>query len=357
VKKFWIGKKKCISVLVLAAMLVAMAATSAYGAIGIDLNQTGEITLTQQMDCTELQQQTYYVWLYKVADVNVSGKYDLVGSFDTVDLQGIESVTSETDNDTWKGYAQAAKDVVGADPENSTVTADKKIEVKNGTAEAADLALGLYLAYVPDVKTETYVYVADPLLIAVPGNNYRTKDASGTVSDNDSWRYSVTNALKFERQDLYGNLVISKTVDTLNSSLGNVSFVFQVTAKKDYAYTDQSQDIKTVYNNVVSIDFSQKRTESVTIPNIPAGAEVTVTEVYSGANYTVGGEAVQTVPSLVAETDNTVKFSNTYNDTLTSVGTAVVNHFSYDADAADGMDPWTWTEYIGDQAVNTPVSE
>jgi hypothetical protein len=320
---------------VLAFAVFAMAFTSAYGASGIDLTKKGSITLNQQMDCTELSEQTYDVPLYLVAEVDVSGKYTLTPEFDFELLEGITTVKSTTDNETWKDYAAAAKAVVdGASTTDNPITPAQTVTVTKGSAPVADnLELGLYLAYVPTIKTPDYIYQADPLLIAVPGNNYYS-------SGDDEWIYSVENNLKFTREDRYGDLVISKTIDTLNKSLGNVSFVFQVTAVKDYRYTDVETDPKTVYNNVVSIDFSEAGTQAVTIHDIPAGANVTVTEVYSGANYT----AEETTATATIYADNepqaAVAFTNDYDDdTLTTGGNAVVNQFSYNGG-------WSWAEYI-----------
>jgi hypothetical protein len=379
VKKIWNGKKKCISVLVLAFAVFAMAFTSAYGASGIDLNQTGKITLEltpEQSQWAELATKTYEVPLYLVAKVNVSGKYTLTDDFKNADsLKGIASVTNKTTAEEWSNFAAAAKEVVDeASKTSSKINQTATASVSGGTATVPDLTPGLYLADVPTITTDTYEYAAAPLLIAVPGNNYGTQNADGSMNNNDDWQYEVTNVLKFERNDRYGDLVIKKTIDTLNTSLGNVSFVFQVTAEKDYAYTAGTSDptnVKTVYNNVVSIDFSAdedfvtdegKITKSVTIKNIPAGAEVTVTEVYSGANYTevVDGDTGKTA-TITAKIDDPdykpakVEFSNTYNNTLIAGGTAVVNHFSYSVGTTGTAGSWKWTETIGGEDV-TPTS-
>jgi hypothetical protein len=341
-RKIGNGKKKWISVLVLATAVFAMAATSAYGASAIDLNAKATITLKQQMDSSELSAKTYEIPVYKVADVDVTGKYTLTKDFHTDALAGIESVTSETASSEWDAFAQAAKEAVAAAAKTSAIEPAITLTVSEGTASANDIAVGLYLADVPTITTDDYEYVASPLLIAVPGNNY-------TATGNDDWSYDVSNELKFARNDRYGDLVINKSIDTFNGALGNVSFVFKVTAVKDYAYTDVTTDPKTVYSNVISVDFSAAGTQSVTIEDIPAGAEVTVTEVYSGANYTAAGTAAAST-AIVADETVTVSFTNTYDNTLISGGSAVVNNFSYD-------DGWTWTEYIDDEAVTSSATE
>jgi hypothetical protein len=351
VRKNWNGKKKCISVLVLAVAVVAMAATSAYGASAIDTDAEGSITLKQQMECTELSGEIYDVPLYLVATVDATGKYTLTKDFDVDELSEIESVNSDTTASEWEALAAAAKAVVGEDPETSQIVRDTTVSVTGGEGTIAGLKLGLYLAYVPTRTTDTYVYVADPLLIAVPGNNYGTLDADGNEITDDGWLYNVENNLKFSREDRYGNLTISKTIDTFNTSLGNASFVFQVTAVKDYKYTDETTDPQTVYNNVVSIDFSAAGTKSVPIEGIPAGAKVTVTEVYSGANYSAAGASAQST-DITADQTAVVSFANTYDNTLITGGNAVVNNFSYDEEKG-----WTWTEYIDDEVINSSATE
>ena len=67
-------------------------------------------------------------------------------------------------------------------------------------------------------------------------------------------------------------------------------------------------------------------------PDIPAGAEVIVTEIYSGASYTLTSEESKTVTILADGEEGApvaVDFSNTYDERLNG-GNGVVNHFSYE---------------------------
>jgi hypothetical protein len=320
---------------VLAVAVVAMAATSAYGASAIDLNAKASITLKPQTDnWSELNAQNYEVPIYKVADVDVTGKYTLTDAFQS--LTEIESVTSDTKSSEWDDFAKDAKEVV--DTAATAIDPYDTLIVEDGTA-STNVGVGLYLANVPTITTANYEYVSSPLLIAVPGNDYYT-------TGDDDWIYDVSNELKFERNDRYGDLVINKSIDTFNEALGNVSFVFKVTAVKDYAITEGSTDPKTVYSNVISLDFSSVGSESYTITDIPAGAEVTVTEVYSGANYSAAGASAQST-DITADETAVVSFTNTYDNTLVTGGSAVVNNFSYDEE----NNRWNWTEYIDGEKV------
>ena len=79
--------------------------------------------------------------------------------------------------------------------------------------------------------------------------------------------------------------------------------------------------------------------------NIPAGAQVTVTEVYSGSSYQVVGDNVATTV-ISAEDPAEVSFVNTYDDENNG-GSSIVNHFDY----TEGT--WTWTQ----QTDSTDVQE
>ena len=71
--------------------------------------------------------------------------------------------------------------------------------------------------------------------------------------------------------------------------------------------------------------------------HIPAGAKVTVTEVYSGAGYRLVSEPQQTA-EISADEIVTVEFDNTYDHGL-NPGYGVTNHFDYDEDEG-----WQWTQ-------------
>jgi hypothetical protein len=351
VRKIWNGKKKCISVLVLAATVFAMAFTSAYGASGIDTNAQGTITfgvgttkLTElTAEGTEIQ-----VSLYKVADVKVSSDYSVVEPFDTDSnlKKEIESVSSGTTADDWKAYAAEAEKVVddmSEDDRNAAKTAG--VTIIGGDSAKAKVDVGLYLVLVDPVDTDEYEYTAAPFLIAVPGNDYGTKNAATneTITD-DTWRYEVESNIKFGYKDLLGNLSIDKTLSRYNDSLGTATFVYEVKAVKDYRAVGGEEE-KTVYNNVVAIDFSAAGSQSTVISGIPAGAKVTVTEVYSGASYSVKEEASQT-ETILADKTVDVSFTNDYNDSLLYQDT-VVNNFSKNDET------WDWFAIKNGKIVKT----
>ena len=130
--------------------------------------------------------------------------------------------------------------------------------------------------------------------------------------------YDVTAGLKPGQEDRYGDLEIDKTLISYNASLGEATFVFSIEAEKDG---------KIVYSDVVSVVFDGTGTKSIVIRNLPAGAKVTVTEVYSGASYERTTEESQTV-EIAADSIAKTAFENEYNHQMNG-GTSVVNHFAY----------------------------
>ena len=91
-----------------------------------------------------------------------------------------------------------------------------------------------------------------------------------------------------------------------------------------------------VYSNVVSITFGSAGEKSVIVDRIPAGAQVTVTEIYSGAGYKVVSPMTVTPADLISVKDILkVHFTNDYADTP-GAGGGITNHFEY------VIDGWEW---------------
>ena len=215
-------------------------------------------------------------------------------------------------------------------------------------------AIGMEEFLVGNVETgvtDKYEYTFAPYLISLPNNYY-----SSTNTD-DTWQYNLVGdfaiGLKPERTDRYGDLLIKKTLDVYNATNSNATFVFQVEATK--TDVDDSTKREVVYSNVVSTAFGAAGTKEILIEKIPAGAEVTVTEIYSGASYTVTSEAEKTTVIKANEKyDSTkqdseeaipegetnvivssVEFTNTH-DGRTNGGSGVINNFKYDGSE------WRW---------------
>ncbi len=179
-----------------------------------------------------------------------------------------------------------------------------------------------------------YVYTYLPELIALPSRG-NAPVGSFNTADAAVWSYGVTVTLKSEEEAQYTSLQIGKTFTVSEDAViaGGDGCVFQIEA---------TLNDEIVYSNVAAIPYEGRATGSVTLSKvIPVGAEVTVTEVYSGAAFTVSGEEVK---SIVAEADredgtieNNVFFTNNSNGIGTS-GDIVTNSFTH------GADGWTWND-------------
>lgn len=327
-----------VSALLLTAALSfpAVILPKVQAAIAVETDKTDclvEINVQGEGYFTELSQLPITVNLYKVADVTSEGKYVTLDVFGTKGLD-FSHISSETKAEEWAALAANAKKAVeeGVVSEPTVTTT-----IKNGSVTVQSLATGLYLVDAKPVVSDSNQYEFIPYLISLPNNYYEQ-------SGKDDWVYNLTGTnaigLKPEKSDRYGDLVIKKTLDTFNATIGGATFVFQIEGTK----TDvDTQEQTVVYSDVVSMTFTGPGTESIRITNIPAGAKVTVTEIYSGASYTLTSDASQTVTILAKEEEGapaTANFSNTYDDRMNG-GNGVVNTFAYD----DG----TWTHHATEE--------
>ena len=289
------------------------------------------------------------VKLYRIAEVNAGGAYVLLSDYKAVDgLKGVEQADSTTTAGQWLEWAKAAAErAVGTRQEDGTLQPpaagalepdeSARITLTEGKAQgtAEGLATGLYLVWVEPVDTDYYRYRFVPYLISLPNNYSNPEDGDSS----DQWIYGdnpdhpVYVGLKPEREDRYGDLVIEKKLTSYNETLKGASFVFEIKAVKDD---------RLVYSDVVSLTFDGPGTKQVEITHIPAGADVTVTEIYSGAGYApADGAAVKTTVIRAESGDAKVTFENEYDGKLNGGGTSVVNHFTYEKDD-NGSEALNW---------------
>ena len=136
-------------------------------------------------------------------------------------------------------------------------------------------------------------------------------------------------------------MVTLKSIKLYNETMKGASFVFDIEAEVNG---------EIVYSDVVSMVFDGTGTKSVVIKELPAGANITVTEVYSGSSYEATGEAEQTT-QIVADEMVSTAFENQYDGKLNG-GSSVVNHFEFTPNektaddqkqsAEDGV--WDWEQ-------------
>lgn len=307
-------KKGSTWFLALTVFMSAMVISDVNAANGIDVDEDCSIHFELSGDLdkefSELKDLEVPVKLYKVADVTVSGIYNSLEEYKGLDL---EKVDSDTTAAQWEEMAQKAQEIVTETKKEPTT----EVVLENGKGVAENLKTGMYLVAAEEVLSTGYAYQFTPFLISLPNNYYAT-------SGNDDWVYDVTTSLKPEKESRLGSLIIDKTLDSFNATLGSATFVFQIEAELDG---------ENVYSDVVSMVFDAAGTKSLTVSGIPAGAQVTVTEVYSGANYELTTAASQNV-TIVADSDEAPEanavhaaFTNTYNDGMNG-NASVVNHFS-----------------------------
>lgn len=302
-----------------ALMFSAFALPDAYAALGVETDKECSVEVIAAHDqFSELQNLPITVKLYRVADIAVTGAYTATEAFVEVNFSDIDSDTVAA---VWEKKAKLAKEIVDA----GEVAADAEAVSKEGKAAFTALETGMYLVDAQPVDSDYNTYEFTPYLVSLPNNYYY-----GT--GDDTWVYDLTvkdgNAigLKPEKSDRYGDLIINKTLDVYNATNGGANFVFQVEATKTDVDAPEEEG-KVVYSNVVALTFDGPGTNSVKIEKIPAGADVVVTEVYSGSNYelTTNGE-VKII--IIAEDEVEVDFANTHNGGQNG-GTGLVNTFTY----------------------------
>lgn len=324
-KKYTIKKTYMAGIAALVLVVGSLSLSSAYATNQIDLSKSCSLTLNVADSgsyAEDLADAKLHANLYLVASVDENGTYTV--SEDYVSLE-LEKIMYEGSSQSEKA-TEAAK--IAADK-----TADAEITLEEGTGTAENLKAGMYLVVVEKGETTTYEYTFSPYFICLPDNLYTR---TGNPEDN-YYQYDVTGGLKPERGEKYGQLKVCKTLTSYNASLQDVTFVFQIEG------VDENGTL--VYSNVVSTTHNGPGTKEVLVDHIPAGITVTVTEVYSGASYTVSGSATG---SAVIAADNIamVAFTNTYSDALVP-GYGVTNHFEYDENEG-----WKWSQLTDNSTAN-----
>ena len=195
--------------------------------------------------------------------------------------------------------------------------------------------------------TTRYKYSFLPEMVAMPT---KAPNKDGVITTDDSldangnerpWLYTATVNMKPERETRYGSLKIIKDL-LVYEDHDPATFVFKVDA-----YVDK----KLYYSNVYSLTFTTACEEYLLIEDtLPVGAEVTVSEIYSGPIYhetVTGPQKVTIVANDIVET----RFENTYYEWIEHYG-AITNHFDPELDengqvklGPDGKPLYVWKVY------------
>ena len=208
---------------------------------------------------------------------------------------------------------------------NLTELADYKIEIEQ--TDSLTQEESKRIATIANSQQYTYAFL--PQLVSLPTKEADANGVINTANPGD-WIFEASVNMKPERLDRYGSLEIVKTLseyETMGGVQESATFVFEVTGMLD----DQ-----VVYSNVESITFTAAGQERVVLDRIPAMAQVTVREVYSGSSYqlTVPGDRTATI---AADDVVSVEFENEYDGRRTN-GHGIKNQFVYDEEAG----AWHW---------------
>ena len=341
----------------LAIALGAMLALPLVGSAAQDLDLSKDCSLTVspggEETAAELAQAGVVVDLYKVAEAKAGSGADAYG-FQMLEAYGSLTAGEGLDKEDWQRLAQEAAEIaLGVAPGTEAklpIVAGAPLGTAIADSDAAEaLTPGLYLLiargsdvedYVTTIPgedgTESIVTVAyskehtfrfAPELAAIPS---KEADENGVISSANpgDWMYDLTVYLKPDREERNGSLEIIKDLLTYEDSY-EATFVFQVEAVLDG---------ELVYSDVVSMTFNAPGEQHVLIDKIPVGAEVTVTEVYSGAGYSLiagpDGPVIIGADEVVS-----VTFTNDY-DNSGNGGHGITNHFEYDPENGE----WIWVQ-------------
>lgn len=316
---------------------------------------------------TKPQNVTLTVDLYKVAEINESGGYtalaeDFEGAVlddenQTGLLNALQDVTWKTTAEEWQEMAAAAESVVKADgfsgtpvDETKTITEDQQMvtfgKESENDMENASVNPGLYLVVPGQVDTPFYTYNLDAFLVALPGNNYKWEETEDGVqgSGDDAWvdtvSTDITTELKVERVNKEGELYISKSLTEFSGLPGSkVETVFQIDIVTLEGKSEQ---------RFVSFYFDgTTESEPVLVSGIPAGSDVTVTEVYAGAGYELAdGSAekwiIEELPAVTEGENGGAQKAVFHNqpDGSATGGSGITNRFYYE-------NGWQWEQQEG----------
>ena len=344
-------KRRSLTAIVLAAGILFTMPLWATGAVrAVDVTETCRLTMEDggNFEDNDMEGAGVVIDLYKVAAAEADPAYDTYGYLVEEGFAALrdrlENHRDEIDSDGWAELAdQAAVEAMKGQTAVATAEIGEAVaELDCGLylviAHGKDMAAADYVSengdgkFVSLARSARYEYSFFPYLVSLPSTADVLSGQEVLTSDG-TWSYTVRGTLKPTREERFGPLEIVKNLTDFESGTP-ATFVFQVEA---------TMDGETVYSNVVSITFTEAGTERVRLEDvIPAGSHVEVTEVYSGAVYSVEGTEVQTT-EIGAETVATVTFTNRYNGSGNHGG-AVINHFAYTPGGETGSEgAWEWT--------------
>lgn len=323
--------------LVLTLSMLAGVILSVSAGTAIDPDRKCSVTIGPA-NFEELKEIDIEVDLYRVASVDAYAQFTALPGFESLDFS-----PKQEGDEKWQSEEQKAIELIAA--EDSTIVPTTTATIHHGTDRVYDMETGVYLAlaHLPGAEKKDYIirseedgklytymetpefaYTIVPTMISLPGSE-------DGMTSSDNWEYDRIFSLKMDQKNRFGDLIIRKTLNTYSEIQGDVTFVFDIQA---------TLDGKLVYSNVEALIFDGPGPREIRVSHLPAGAEVTVTEVYSGASYKLTSDPTQTATIIAEGMEGypvSVSFTNDYDEKIEG-GHGVINKFSHDGEK------WNWEQ-------------
>lgn len=312
-------------------LIICVALGGAFAWAEGDTNPGGvnqlQVDVAEKEGMPELAAQAVPIHAYRIASASKDPKYDTYNY--TFDVPGFDSLGKDYDQTTfdqwdYQALADSAKRLVEENNISPTASLSSSLDGDISYAKFDGLADGLYLVLADTVFTSRFSYAFIPTIVSLPAKVgadgmpvYNTSEGRWTNTDPI---VAVQILLKHEEEQLYGDLVVNKTVSDFSGE--PATFVFHVYD------TETNGD---VYDNYVAVQFADGETASAVLPHIPAGIPLTVEEDYSGGRYqaTTGPQPVV----IKANEEVGVGFTNTRVDGPSGHG--IENRYTYDGESGN----------------------
>ena len=328
-------RKRMGAAIMALCLLVALACggTIAVAAGGFPDEGTNTLTVTASSSTDEafvedITSASVVVDVYKIADAApdasyVKYNYTLVAPFDSLEITDFSAMNAEG----WQKLAVSAAKLVTSDMEPMTVAADGEtaldlpsdglyLMVPHGGDVTLEYGDGIVDSMI--AQSELYEYSFMPSITAAPTKGAAEDGSIGTAVDYGEWTRDIQVALKPEFSPRYGDVRITKYVESYN---GDATFVFHLVGT--------TPDGKT-YENYAGINYSGGANCETVVTHIPAGTVLTITEEYPGAGY-VGDSSARSATIVAGEVVD-IEGGSFVNapDITTTEGHGIVNHFELD---------------------------
>ena len=272
---------------------------------------------------TDVKNANAQVNVYLVATASKDASYDTYNY--TFDVEAFKELGKGFDqasmtSDSWIKMADAAKGIVEKNNVSPNVTAPLGESITG-------LRDGIYLVLIPDAQSDINTFSFTPALVSLPG---KVGADGAPVYNTSAGRWTNTNPVvpvplvaKWSNKQLLGSLRINKTVNGFDG--------------RPATFTYHIVDTETggaKYENYAAVQYTSDGVQSTTVGGIPAGMNLTVTEVNTGARYQVAGDATKTATVSGSETV-AVDFVNEPNGSG-KVGHGIENHFVFSENVNDG---------------------